>query len=228
MKSIRKALFFMSALTALGAQAAPLFNLFELGVVEGQNAYYDQIAEQNIRTSMANEQGTLAMMSLKAADNPQLAYMLEIYADEAAYQIHRNSPQYQKFAQAAPQILTAHKVRTALDPQFLADKPLPMGKKLQVNLVRVTVKPEQNAAFKAIVLEEMAQSIKAETGVLAMYAGSVQNSPNQWVFLEVFTDDNSHLAQYFVQTAEMLEQKTFVPVQASELGNQGKLRFSVK
>ena len=101
---------------ALNTQAAPLMNLFELGVAEGKTVKYDQVAKHNISTSIANEKGTLAMYSVKLQANPEIAYMLEIYANNAAYQIHRDSSQYQAFAKVSPEILTDHKKRTALVP----------------------------------------------------------------------------------------------------------------
>ena len=152
---------------ALNAQAAPLMNLFELGVAQGKTAKYDQVAEHNIGTSIANEKGTLAMYSVKQQANPEMAYMVEIYADGAAYQIHRNSPQYQAFVKVSPEILTAHKKRMALVPQFLGDKKVKQTAATQARLVSVTVKPEHNAAFSKVVRAEMAQSLQAEHGVLA-------------------------------------------------------------
>ena len=119
---MKKQTALFGVIMALNAQAAPLMNLFELGVAQGKTAKYDQVAEHNIGTSIANEKGTLAMYSVKQQDNPEMAYMVEIYADDAAYQIHRNSPQYQAFAKVSPEILTNHKKRMALVPQFLGDK----------------------------------------------------------------------------------------------------------
>lgn len=99
---MKKQTALFGVIMALNAQAAPLMNLFELGVAQGKTAKYDQVAEHNIGTSIANEKGTLAMYSVKQQDNPEMAYMVEIYADDAAYQIHRNSPQYQAFVKVSP------------------------------------------------------------------------------------------------------------------------------
>ena len=129
---------------ALNTQAAPLMNLFELGVAEGKTVKYDQVVKHNISTSIANEKGTLAMYSVKLQANPEIAYMLEIYADNAAYQIHRDSSQYQAFAKVSPEILTDHKKRTALVPQFLGDRKIKQTATTQTRLVDVTVKPEHN------------------------------------------------------------------------------------
>lgn len=54
----------------------------------------------------------------------------------------------------------------------------------RTNLAMVEVKPQYNADFKRIVSQEMAQSLKAENGVLAMYAATYKNQPNKWLFLK--------------------------------------------
>ena len=68
---MKKTAILMTALTAASAHAAPVFNIFELGIKDGQSAAYDQIGDENIRTSLAKEPGTLAGGVLKciAASN---------------------------------------------------------------------------------------------------------------------------------------------------------------
>ena len=52
---MKKQTALFGAIMALNAQAAPLMNLFELGVAQGKTAKYDQVTEHNIGTSIANE-----------------------------------------------------------------------------------------------------------------------------------------------------------------------------
>ncbi|VTY04031.1 Antibiotic biosynthesis monooxygenase [Neisseria subflava] len=218
---------------ALNTQAAPLMNLFELGVAEGKTVKYDQVAKHNISTSIANEKGTLAMYSVKLQANPEIAYMLEIYADNAAYQIHRDSSQYQAFAKVSPEILTDHKKRTALVPQFLGDRKIKQTSTTQTRLVNVIVKPEHNIQFSKIIQAEMAQSLKVEDGVLAMYAATKQDSPNDWIFFEIYTDEAAyqahretpHFKDYLKQTDKMIADKHYTAIQTAYLGNQGQLHF---
>ena len=99
----------MTTLFTLSVQAAPVFNIFVLGIAPSKTAQYDAVGKHNIQTSIANEQGTLAMYSVKCKNNPNMAYMVELYADDAAYQTHRATPQYAEFAKQSPQILTNHK-----------------------------------------------------------------------------------------------------------------------
>lgn len=217
---------------AFSAQAAPIFNLFELGANPAQTERYREIGEHNIRTSVAHEKGTLAMYSLQGEP---FHYMAEIYADDAAYQTHLKSPQYQAFIAASPEILTDHKKRIDLVPQFLGDKPVIQTASTLVNLVIVEVKPEHNDAFGRIVRAEMAQSLKAEEGVRAMYAAVEKSLPNRWYFLEIYADEAAyqqhrqtpHFQAYLNETAAMTISKQAVAVTPVLLQNTGGLRFDV-
>ncbi|WP_244160262.1 putative quinol monooxygenase [Rodentibacter trehalosifermentans] len=122
---------------AITTNATPMMNIFELGVKKGAEAQYNAVAEHNISTSIRNEKGTLAMYSVKSKTDPNMAYMVEIYADKNAYEIHRTSPQYQAFLAASPEILTDHKRRIALMPQFLGDKKVVQTPEMRVNYVPV-------------------------------------------------------------------------------------------
>lgn len=228
---MNKILALITAMIASNSHAAPLFNLFELEIQNGQTAAYDQIGENNIRTSLTKEAGTLAMYSVKQKANPQMAYMIEIYADEAAYQTHIQSPQYQKFREAAPQILTAHKHKYNLIPQYLADKKIEQSRDTRFNLVRITVKAEANEKFAQIVKTEMRESIQKETGVLARYVATDKDQPNQWHFFEIYANDAAyqahrktpHFQKYLQEIADLLQDKTFIEITPTLLMNKGVL-----
>ena len=215
------------------AQATPIFSIFELGVQPAQTARYTEIGTHNVHTSIATEAGTLAMFALADNASPQLNYMAEIYADDIAYKTHLQSPQYQQFAQNAPQILTAHKKKIELLAQFLGDKKVEQTPQTQVHLVVVDVQASANTDFAQIVTAEMAQALAIENGVLAMYAATAKDQPNRWYFLEVYADEQAyqqhrqtpHFQSYLAQTAAMVKDKRFINVSPVVLGNQGGLRF---
>ncbi|MFZ7188093.1 putative quinol monooxygenase [Avibacterium avium] len=118
MKKIMTAL----ALSAsLSVQAAPIMNFFELGIAEGQNTAYHQVAQHNIQTSLKNEKGTLAMIALQSQDDPQMGYMLELYADEAAYQAHRQTPHFQAYLKDTAAMLESKDYRT-VQPLYLGNQ----------------------------------------------------------------------------------------------------------
>ncbi|CDF99555.1 Putative uncharacterized protein (fragment) [Avibacterium paragallinarum JF4211] len=115
---MKKILTTLTLAASLNVQAAPVMNFFELGIAQGQHAEFNQVGKHNIDTSIAKEKGTLAMYAVQPSEQPDMAYMVEIYADDAAYQTHRQSPQYQAFLAQSPTILTDHKVFTRLCHNF--------------------------------------------------------------------------------------------------------------
>lgn len=229
---MKKHLMTLIAALSLSAQAAPIFNIFELGVQSGQTAA-DEVGKNNITASIRGEKGTLAMYSAKRADNPEIAYMFEIYADESAYQVHTQSPQYKHFLQKSPEILTDRKRKISVEPQFLGDKRVRQTRSTINNLVIVDVKPEHAQAFKNIVLPEMAQSLKVEKGVLAMYAATEQDNPNRWYFYEIYASEAAyqahrqtpHFQDYLTRTADMAANKESIAITPAFLMNKGGLRF---
>ncbi|MFZ7344488.1 putative quinol monooxygenase [Avibacterium volantium] len=118
MKKIMTA-FALSA--SLSVQAAPIMNFFELGIAEGQNTAYHQVVQHNIQTSLKNEKGTLAMIALQSQNNPQMGYMLELYADEAAYQAHRQTPHFQAYLKDTAAMLESKDYRT-VQPLYLGNQ----------------------------------------------------------------------------------------------------------
>ena len=219
---------------ALRAGATTIFNIFELGIQPGKTADYDRVGEHNITTSVGHEPGTLAMYSVKQKANPNMAYMVEVYADQSASEAHRASEPYKAFLKASPTLLTDHKKPYRLTPQFLGDRRVKQTPKTRTNFVSVTVKPGQNDAFRAVVMPEMAQSMKVEPGVLAIYAATAQNNPSQWYFFEVYADEaayqahrqSPHFQDYLKRTSELLQDKSFTDITPTLLMNKGGLAFS--
>lgn len=231
---------------SLGANAAeqtqntshfPVFNVFELGIKQGMNSVYDEIASENITASVIHEKGTLAMYSIKQAADINTAYMVEIYADDVAYKKHLNSPQYKGFLKSSPSIIEANKkFKMATVPQFLGDKKFEQDDEMINNFVIVDVKPEFSQSFKDVVLPEMAQSLKVEDGVLAMYAAIDKGNTERWYFYEIYASgaayeahrNTSHFKDYLQQTANMTTYKEAISVTPSVLMNKGGLTFSVQ
>ena len=226
----------LMTLTLGSAQATPIFNLFELGIRPGQTTAYDAVGQTNIGVSVGNEAGALAMYSAKQKGNPHMAYMVEIYADESAYRTHTASPQYKEFLRRSPDILTDHKKKIALVPQYLADKKVEQTPTTINNLVIVDVKPGQNDAFRAVVMPEMAQSMRVENGVRAIYAATAKDAPNRWYFYEIYADDAAyqshratpHFKDYLEKTADMLADKQAIAIIPTLLANKGGLDYTAR
>lgn len=216
---------------------APVFNIFELAIKQDNNTAYDSLAEKNITASVTGEPGTLAMYSASKRANPAVAYVFEIYADNHAYDKHLNSTSYKEFLRKSPDILEAsQKRRIDVVPQFLADKKIVQSDSTIANFVIVVVKPECGHAFRDIVLPEMAQSIKQEDGVLAMYAAIDKANPNRWYFYEIYASEEayqahrltSHFKEYIAQTADMTTDKQAIAIKPGKLMNKGGLMYTIK
>lgn len=215
----------------------PVFNIFELAIKQDKNYAYDSLTEKNITASVTGESGTLAMYSAQKKTNPSVAYMFEIYADSNAYDRHLNSSSYKEFLRNSPDILeTSQKRRIAVNPQFLADKKFVQSDNTINNFVIVDVKPEFGQAFRHVVLPEMAQSIKLEEGVLAMYAVIDKANPNRWYFYEIYASEadyeahrmTPHFKEYIEQTAEMTTYKEAIAIKPGKLMNKGDLMYEIR
>ncbi|WP_235921082.1 putative quinol monooxygenase [Yersinia artesiana] len=210
----------------------PVMNIFAIQVKADQRLNYDRIARHTISTSVDLEAGTLAMYSLKRKDNAHQAYMVELYENREAYRHHLDGAPYKAFIASAPDII-AQKQQITLTPQFLGDKHVIPDERTINNLVIVEVKPEFQETFKDIVLPEMATSLNAEQGVLAMYAATDVKNIYRWYFYEVYASEpdyqlhrqTPHFRDYIEQTAQMTVSKESIPVSPVFLRNKGGLAF---
>ena len=234
MKSLSPALL-AGVLIAMSAHAEPIFNTFELGVQADKAAIYNEVSKRTVSQSIASEPGTLAMYSVKRSDNPEMAYMIEVYADDAAYKTHLASPQYKTFIEQSPTILTGHKVRIELTPIYLGDKakPVVLDENTVVNFGHVTVNAKDAAAYRKIVMSEMKESVDKEPGVLAIYAGTTKAEPDTWYFFEIYANEVAvqqhrqapHFKTYLEASQGMLTDRAFSKVSPVILLNQGGLNF---
>ncbi|OAQ13900.1 hypothetical protein F480_05685 [Bibersteinia trehalosi Y31] len=238
MKLAKFMLSMMMFAATLSTHSAPLVRYFELTTEPSQQAAFDAVGVHNLSTSIETENGTLAMYALKHSEQPNLNYVFEIYQDEAAYQTHAQSPQFKQFVEVAKTAVVGRKV-VETDPQFLAEKAEPLRitqNQLKVNFAEVQVKPEWNAQFKAVVLDEMQQSLAKEPGVFAMYAVTLKNQPNEWRFFEIYADENAysahraseHFQYYLTATEKMVADKNVISLQGGTLMNKGGMHFLAK
>ncbi|MFS2057524.1 putative quinol monooxygenase [Kosakonia cowanii] len=217
--------------TKLDAPDKRVMNLFELGVRPDRDKDFADVARQTISASVDHEAGTLAMYALHRSDNPRQAFMVELYENESAYRKHLNAEPYKAFAARAPDIID-QKNKITLEPQFLGDKHIIPDERTINNLVIVEVKPEFQTEFKNIVLPEMAESLKVEKGVLAMYAATDSQTPNRWYFYEIYASEEAyqlhrqtpHFRDYLRQTVHMSASKNAIPVKPVFLRNKSGIK----
>ena len=76
-----------------------IVRLSRVEVDPAQLPQYLRFAKECGETSMAKEPGVLLMYSMADKRQPNIITILEIYADQAAYQSHIKSPHFQKYKQ---------------------------------------------------------------------------------------------------------------------------------
>ena len=209
--------------------------LFRLVRDMAQEERYNAVGSHNLTTSIKVEPGTLAMYGTHVPDDPSVCYVFEVYADEAAYQVHVASEHFQAFAQAAGELLTGRAV-FQLEPRLMLEKPEPLfvdePNDIEPHLVYVDVKPGADEQFLAAITANMRTAIEQEPGVLVMYAAQLADEPTRWVFWEVYADaaayaahrETQHFQDYLAATEDIVAGKEFQVLTADTLVNQGSLR----
>ena len=238
MQKIKALLWTMTLMASLSAHADPMLRLFELGIAPGQRQAFYEAGLENLSASVGTEPGTLAMYALSADSNPDLAYLVEIYAGPEAYQAHVAGAPYKAYAAKAPALLIAHRKLIETEAVFLAEKPAAVRRVNAertpvVRWVEVRLKPQTVEAFRRIVVDEMAQSMAKEPGVLAMYAATRAGQPEAWYFIELYADEQAyeahrqtpHFQAYLRDTEQMVAEKAHKSLNNLILIIKGGLRF---
>lgn len=212
-------------------------HLFHLGIDEKNRDTFYQVGVENFRTSYEEEGGTLAMYACSLRENPLEYKVFEVYADETAYQRHRNSSHFKAYVEQVGSKLTKREV-FEVEALFLEEK-LPSGMWLGVEhhflkFAQIQVKEGCQETFERSVLLNMRTSLKEEKGVLAMYAVKDHQQPNRYYFYEVYASAKAyeehrlrpHFKRYLSETQDLVEEKILLDLENSIAVSKGQLAFS--
>jgi quinol monooxygenase YgiN len=107
---------------ALGAKVEePLVRIAELDIDPAQVAAYQAAVKEEIEASVRIEPGVLAIYAVAEKDHPNRFRFFEIYADEAAYRKHIDSPHFRKYAETTKSMIVSKKLIDTL-PVMLGQK----------------------------------------------------------------------------------------------------------
>ncbi|MBQ7154204.1 MAG: antibiotic biosynthesis monooxygenase [Synergistaceae bacterium] len=147
------------------------------------------ISARTVAKYTPNESGSYSLYGGIDAKNPDLMRILEIYEDEAAYQVHRDSEGFKAFITEREPILESLKI-LPVDAIVLEQKKQGTGKCVMMNLIEV--KPEYLEEFKALTVQEFSRAVAEEAEVLVMFATSEQGDRQNFIHtLEVYADDEA-------------------------------------
>ncbi|MCD5978236.1 Antibiotic biosynthesis monooxygenase [Pseudomonas savastanoi pv. glycinea] len=102
-----------------------------------------------------------------------------------------------------------------------------------VRIAQLVIDPAQLGAYQTAVKEEMAESVRLEPGVLAIYSVAEKEHPNRLHFFEIYANEaayRSHIAsvhfqKYVKTTQSMITSRVLIetdPVQLSTQAGRGK------
>ena len=194
---------------------------------------FHKVGEYNLMTSIEKEEGTYVMLSSHDSENENVNYVLESYKDEDAYQIHAHSEQFLAFADVAKKHLTDRQVMQ-LNIEFFGEKSEPLRAlaedHLHVRLAYIQFKENKEELLHCQneVIQNMKTSIAQEPGVLAMYGGSVIDSPTQWWFYEIYQNEaayqshreTEHFKKYIQETTDHIVEKKLIVLSGDTLVNK--------
>ncbi|WP_053180022.1 putative quinol monooxygenase [Pseudomonas kilonensis] len=95
-----------------------------------------------------------------------------------------------------------------------------------VRIAQLVIHPAQLAAYQTAVKEEIADSVRLEPGVLAIYSVAEKDHPNRLHFFEIYANEaayrshiaSAHFQKYVNTTKSMILSRTLIetdPVQLS-------------
>jgi quinol monooxygenase YgiN len=95
----------------------------ELSIAPDKLDRYTKALKEEIETSIRVEPGVLSIYAVAETSNPTKLQFFEIYANEAAYRSHINSPHFQKYADATRGMI--------LSKRLIETTPVLLGHKTQ-------------------------------------------------------------------------------------------------
>ncbi|MEY4546456.1 MAG: hypothetical protein RL685_2651 [Pseudomonadota bacterium] len=103
------------------SRTAKVVRVAELEIDPAQLDEYLAIVKEEMEESIRVEPGVLAIHAVAHKDDPTKLTFFEMYADEAAYLSHRESPHFKRYVESTKDMIKARKL-TEMTPVQLSTK----------------------------------------------------------------------------------------------------------
>jgi quinol monooxygenase YgiN len=103
----------------------PLVRIAELEIDPAHLGAYTTALKKEISTSIRLEPGVLALYAVTVKDHPDQIRIFEMYANEAAYEAHLQSPHFKKYKSETQGMVKSLKL-TETSPILLGGKRSPL------------------------------------------------------------------------------------------------------
>jgi quinol monooxygenase YgiN len=98
----------------------PVVRVAELEIDPTHLAAYTAAVREEMDASVRIEPGVLAIYCVAEKDNPSKLRFFEMYADEAAYRAHIESPHFKKYVETTKSMIVSRKLIDAVPVQLSA------------------------------------------------------------------------------------------------------------
>ena len=88
----------------------PVVRIAELEIDPAQLENYKAVVKEEMEISVRVEPGVLAIYAVAEKGKPTMIRFFEMYADEAAYNAHRESPHFKKYVEATKDMIVSRKL----------------------------------------------------------------------------------------------------------------------
>jgi quinol monooxygenase YgiN len=96
--------------SALEKPSMPVVRIAELRIDPAQLAAYTTAVKDEMDASVRLEPGVLAIYAVAEKDDPTSLRFFEMYADEAAYQAHIQSPHFRKYVETTQAMIKSRSI----------------------------------------------------------------------------------------------------------------------
>jgi quinol monooxygenase YgiN len=99
----------------------PLVRMAELEIDPAQLDAYRLLLSEEIKASLKSEPGVLTLFAVAVKDSPTRIRILEVYADQAAYEAHLRSPHFRTYKTRSTDMVRSLNL-VEVDPILLCSK----------------------------------------------------------------------------------------------------------
>jgi quinol monooxygenase YgiN len=99
---------------------ASVVRIAELEIDPNQLESYLQIVKKEMEASIRVEPGVLAIYAVADKDDPTKLTFFEMYADEAAYLAHRETPHFKEYVTGTKDMIRSRKLKETVPVQLSA------------------------------------------------------------------------------------------------------------
>lgn len=205
----------------------------QLKIKQDQLAAFTASVREEMEAALRVEPGVAAIYAAADKQNPADMVFFEMYADENAYQLHRDTPHFQKYFHTTKDMIADRVLQEAVPVELRDRHNTPAAyarenKPVNAAAIRIAylhIKQDQLTPFLTAVKEGMEAALRTEPGVVAIYAVADKNDPTKMTFFEMYVDENAyqthratpHFQKYFHTTKDMIAERVLLEAVPVEL-----------